>query len=321
LNHSIRLCVVIINYATPDLTKACLASLNGELGPQDCAVVVDNCSPDNSGPGLKLWLTEQNFSFQTDFILSKENHGFSGGNNLGIQHVKADYYLLLNSDTYVRNGAISQLIKTAQTTDRNIGLITPRLEWPDAQPQISCFRFHSPIGELLNASGLNFFVNIFQRYHIPMPLKSETSSPPWSSFACILIKYSVIEAAGLMDENYFLYYEDVDYCRIANKKGFFVLNDPNARVVHLRGGSSNVKKETISKKRLPTYYYASRTYYFFKHYGLSGLILANLLWTIGGIIDVLKSFILNRSNFKCEKQFTDIWINTLNPNVKYRPKK
>jgi N-acetylglucosaminyl-diphospho-decaprenol L-rhamnosyltransferase len=319
VSENYRLCVVIINYATPDLTKACLESLNGELGEQDCAVVVDNNSPDKSGLPLKNWLEDQTFSFQTNCVLSEDNHGFSGGNNLGIRSTEAKYYLLLNSDTYVRPGAIAILLKTVEASDDNIGLITPRLEWPDEEAQISCFRYHSPISEFLFASGTDFFVKLFKNFHVPIDVEKTQTQPQWSSFACILIKKKVIEKIGLMDEHYFLYYEDVDYCRMAKNAGFLTLNNPEARVVHLRGGSSVVKKDTVSRKRLPSYLYASRSRYFYKHYGSLGLLAANVLWSLGASIDYLKSIVLRRDHSICEKQFLDIWQFFSKPNTKFRP--
>ena len=146
----IRLAVVVLNYQTPDLTLDCLASLVPELGPRDQCVVVDNASPDGSGAAIAAAVEEREWK-SVDVVLHEHNGGFAAGNNVGIERVDADYYLLLNSDTIVRPGALATLLAAADAHPRD-GLFSPRLEWPDGTGQISCFRFHTPVSELIAGS-------------------------------------------------------------------------------------------------------------------------------------------------------------------------
>ncbi len=308
MTNKTRLAIVIINYKTPQLTINCIESLLPQLTNDMEIVLVDNNSADTSLEKLRDWITKKQVQNVT-LIPSPNNSGFSGGNNLGINSIKADYYLLANSDLIFRENAIEALLKTASEYPK-IGLFSPRLEWPDCRPQISCFRFHSPFSELIKAAGLSIVTRLFQKWDIAIPVTQEKSFPPWTSFACILIRNEVFTTVGLMDEDYFLYYEDVDYCRRCHNAGWSILNVPDARVVHLRGGSSDVKKNIIQKRRLPRYVYESRALYFRKHYGFFGPLLANLFWTFGGLLALTSKLFGKQQTPVREKQFLDIWINT-----------
>ena len=299
---------MIINYCTPDLVEGALRSLIGEIDPiRDRVVVVDNCSPDDSLDSLRPLLQRPEFSGWCQLIEAPENGGFSYGNNTGIRAVQADQYLLLNSDAYLLPGALGHLLDAAEK-NREAGLISPRLQWPDGEAQISCFRFHSPLSELIDASETGPVTKLLARWNVPIPVSDQPSWPQWTSFACILVRREVCDAIGLMDEGYFLYYEDVDYCRSATKAGFKVLNWPAARVVHLRGGSSEVKSSQASLKRLPAYFYRSRSRYFRKFYASFGLVASNLCWNAGYAVAVLRQRLGSKTPHVAENMWRDIWI-------------
>jgi len=299
---------VIINYCTPDLVAGALKSLIHEVDHErDRVVIVDNCSPDDSLESLRPLVSSSQYRAWCQLIEAPENGGFSYGNNTGIRALKADYYLLLNSDAYLLPGALEQLLLAAQS-NRDAGLISPRLQWPDGEAQISCFRFHSPLSELIDASETGPITSLLARWNVPIPVSEQPSWPQWTSFACILVRHEVCDSIGLMDEGYFLYYEDVDYCRSAAKAGFRVLNWPAARAVHLRGGSSEVKRSQAALKRLPAYYYHSRSRYFAKFYSPPGLILTNICWNVGYLVAVLRQRFGSKKPHVAEKMWRDIWI-------------
>jgi N-acetylglucosaminyl-diphospho-decaprenol L-rhamnosyltransferase len=307
------LSVVIINYRTPGLIQDCISTLLPELENIHSVVqIVDNFSNDGSTELIKKWLDDLDTDQTINLIASSTNSGFSGGNNLGISAARAKYYLLLNSDTLVRKDSISLLITEAERNPR-VGLISPRLEWPDGTPQKSCFNYHSPITEFLMSARTSLLSNLLKSHNIAHPVSNLRSNPQWTSFACVLVRHEVIEDIGLMDDGYFMYYEDSDFCYHARKSNWEILNAPESHIVHLRGGSSPVKENTIHKKRLPKYYYASRTRYFYKLYGRSGLILANVLWLAGRSISLLRETLGNKQPHVCEKAWLDIWTNFLNP--------
>ncbi len=303
-----RLAVVIVNYRTPDLVIDALASLEAELDPgRDVAVVVDNDSGDGSADAIERAVEDRKWQAWARLVRSPVNGGFSAGNNAGIAAVAAELYLLLNSDAWVRPGAIGRLLDHA-SREPQAGLLSPRLEWPDGEPQISCFRWHTPVTELILAAGTGPVTRLFRRHEVPQPVQPGPSWPEWTSFACVLIRRKVLEAIGPMDEGYFMYFDDVDYCRRARAEGWRVLNCPDARVVHLRGGTSPVKSAAAVRKRLPAYYYASRARYYAKFYGLPGLWAANLLWGLGRAIAGLRELVGHKQPHAAEAAWRDIWI-------------
>ncbi len=315
----LALLVVIINYKTPKMLTECLDTLLPELSPLYAkAVVIDNASNDGSVDYINDYRQSSPYADILDIVPSSENLGFSGGNNLGIKHAVAQHYLLLNSDTLIRPGAINTLMAASQESP-NAGLISPRLEWEDATPQISCFRYRSPASELIGAACTGPITKLLGRYDVPIPVNDEVSYPEWTSFACVMIRREVIEQIGLMDEGYFLYFEDIDYSRRAKSAGWEIMNVPSAHVVHLRGGSSPVKENTKQRKRVPKYYYASRSRYFYKFYGRLGLFFANMTWYAGRTIAIIRELIERKPATSCEKEWLDIWTYFLSPNKKFRP--
>lgn len=308
-----RTAVVVINFRTPQLTIDCLETLVGEIDPsQDIVVVVDNDSGDDSYSRIESHIQKQGWQTWVDLIPSGKNGGFSFGNNVGIKSVEAKYYLLLNSDTLVRPGALETMRQAIQERS-DVGLVGPRLEWRDGTSQISCFRNRTPASELITAASTGPITRLLQKYVVSLPVSDQRIEPHWASFACILIRREVIEQVGLMDDDFFMYFEDIDYCRRAIKKGWKVLYEPSARVVHLRGGSSNVKDALSERKRPPRFYYESRARYFAKFYGRIGLWFTNLLWAGGRTIEWVRVVCTGRPQLTCQKESIDNWIGGWNP--------
>jgi len=193
------------------------------------------------------------------------------------------------------------------------GLVSPRLEWPDGQGQESCFRFHTPCRELMASAQTGFIDGLLKKYIVAMPVQEQIARPDWTSFACVLIRREVFDQIGLLDEGYFMYFEDVEFCYRARKAGWEIVHNPSARVVHLRGGSSPVKENTKNKKRLPKYFYESRARLYYQLYGWRGLTMANLMWWLGRLVSLSRQVLGRTDKAAIEMQWLDIWINWLNP--------
>jgi N-acetylglucosaminyl-diphospho-decaprenol L-rhamnosyltransferase len=317
LSRPVKLAVVIVNYETAHLVMQCLTSLLREVAAIDARVIiVDNCSSDDSVRIICEWILAHDDRRIVQLIESKANGGFSFGNNIGMRAVDADYYLLLNSDTIVRPQAIDRLLETADSHPE-AGLISPRLEWADEVPQQSCFRYPSPISEFIDVARTSLITTMFKRFDVPLPVSDIVVHPDWTSFACVLVRHRVVDKIGLMDDGFFMYFEDIEFCRRARNAGWVIIHDPEARVVHLRGGSSPVKQRVIERKRLPRYYYASRTRYFYLAYGRVGLTLANLSWLLGRCVSKCREALERRGPSVPEKQWLDIWTNWLDPGVRW----
>ena len=214
-----RLAVVIVNYRTPALAVEALASLATELDPaRDRAVVVDNDSRDGSAQHLEREIESRGFQAWARVVRSPENGGFSAGNNVGMRAEPASFHLLLNSDAHVRPGAVAELLRAAEAHPE-AGIVSPRLEWPDGTPQVSCFRDRSPISEVIEAAGTSVVTRLLGRWDVPLPVSDVPFEPPWTSFACVLLRRELVEAVGEMDDGYFMYFDDIDYCRRARAAG------------------------------------------------------------------------------------------------------
>ena len=314
-----KVSIVIVNFQTPQLTVDCLDALDKENSKvvQFNTLIVDNNSGDDSVKVLDAWINSSRYTSQYQLVAHISNNGFSSGNNIGINASNGEFVLLLNSDTIVRPGAIELLVKTLRDNPK-MGMASPRLEWPDGTPQESCFRFHRPINELIRSAATGPITRLFKRYEVPLRVSDNVIHPEWTSFACVLIRRQVFDDIGLLDEEFFMYFEDVDFCQRARKAGWSIINNPSAHVVHLRDGSSPVKSQAAKKKRLPRYFYESRSRYYFKYFGRTGLLAANLFWHLGSCIGLLRKLL--NPNYQlniCERQWRDIWINFRDPTAPY----
>lgn len=312
------LCVVIVNYSTPGLVIDCFETLIPQVRALGASIaLVDNASPDDSVVRIKRWIAEHQAEDCVTLIESPNNAGFAAGNNLGIGSCDAKFYLLLNSDTLVGDGAVERLL-AALASEEDVGLAGPRLRWPDGQPVESCFRYHRPISQLISSANTGVITRLLSRYEVPMSVTERRSFPEWTSFACVMVRREVFEQVGHLDDGFFMYFEDVEFCHRARNAGWQILNEPTASVIHLHGGSSPVKSRARQRKRLPRYFYESRTRYFYLLFGRAGLLAANLFWSLGWTISVLRSWLQRDYQAPaCESQWRDIWINFWTPLAAY----
>jgi N-acetylglucosaminyl-diphospho-decaprenol L-rhamnosyltransferase len=313
-----KLCVIILNYRRASLTIDCLKALAVEMeGHADrCAVCIDNASDDGSADAIEAASIDQKWGGWLRLIRSPVNTGFAGGNNIGFNAVRAENYLLLNSDARVTPGSLTLLLEELERRP-DVGAIGPRLQHPDGEAQISCFRYRTPISELLEAAGTGVLDQIFRGWRVWTQVYDEPTEPQWLSFACIMIRRAVIDQIGLMDDKYFMYFEDIDYSRQMRKAGWRILHHPTARVVHIRGGTSSVKAAIKARKRVPRYYYESRSRYFAKFYGgAPGLWMTNMLWLLGRTIGAARELVGRKQRGICELEARDNWTNWLQP---FRP--
>lgn len=308
-----KIAISIINYRTGDLTLNCVASVLEDIGDLDAhIVVVDNASGDGSLEQIEAWRAAQPADCPVTLVRSPTNSGFSGGHNQGIAAIAADHYLLLNSDAVLRPGFLRAILAAAETRP-DAGLIAPRIETDAGEVQVSQFRFHNPWSELERAAGAGPVSRLLQGRVVALPPPVAPSEIEWASFACILLRGEMVARLGPMDEGYFLYYEDAEYCLRARRAGWRIALAPEAVAVHFRGGSGPVKKNAKARKRLPAYYYSSRTRFLYQAHGRAGLACANLAWLAGRAIARLRTLLGGRPHLAVEHEARDIWINFRTP--------
>jgi len=308
-----RLAVIIVNYRTPALVTECLDSLDRQLERgKDVAVVVDNGSGDGSADDLERTAQENGWQGWVKIVRAERNDGFSAGNNIGIEAVDAEAYWLLNSDTIVKEGAVESLLAALEARP-DAGLVSARLDSGDGGRQTNCFRNPSPVGELIKGAQTGAVTKWLQRFDVPMPQSDEPRECDWTGFASVVIRREVFRDVGPLDEGYFMYFEDVDFCRRAREKGWRILHWPQAAVVHLHGQSGPVVGATEARQRRPRYFYASRARYFAKFYGRVGLWTANGCWLLGAVLAVLQQVLGHKKDHFCRREFFDIWTNAHRP--------
>ncbi len=280
------LLIVIVNYRTAKLTIDCLHSLVEEMVNLGRArvVITDNQSGDDSVDRIRGAIKDNQWHEWASVMPLNRNGGFAYGNNEAIRPAlqQADppnFILLLNPDTIVRPGAIQSLVSFMREHP-NVGIAGSRLEDPDGTPQHSAFRFHSIRSEIDDALRLGVVSRWLSRYSVAPPLRDEAHQTDWVAGASMIVRKEVFDQIGLMDEAYFMYYEEVDFCLRAYKAGWPCWYVPESRVVHLVGQASGVTVQNTRPKRRPDYWFDSRRRYFIKHHGRVYASLADLAWAV-----------------------------------------
>ncbi|MEM9739553.1 MAG: glycosyltransferase family 2 protein [Pseudomonadota bacterium] len=307
-----KVVVSIINYRTADLTLACATSVLSDLeGIDGQVVILDNQSRDGSVETIEGWLSE-NSDRPVCLIRSKTNSGFSGGHNQVFTAMQAEYFLVLNSDAVIRPGFFAKLLSVADAKS-GTGIIAPRIETEDGTTQISRFRFPGPQSEFIRGAATAQLTALMKKHIVALSPPVTEDLVEWVSFACVLLRAEMVSDIGPMDEGYFLYFEDCEYCLRARKKGWRITLADEAVAVHFRGGSGPVKTLQAAQKRLPAYYYASRTRFFRHAHGVLGPVLCNIAWILGRAVAQLRRLIAKPVAPRTEHEMRDIWINTLRP--------
>jgi N-acetylglucosaminyl-diphospho-decaprenol L-rhamnosyltransferase len=279
-----RLSIIIVNYRTARLTTDCLRSIAAQVGqlPEARVVVVDNDSQDGSVDDLLETIQENGWQEWATVLPLDRNGGFAFGNNRGIQHAVAassglDYVMLLNPDTIARPGAIRALVDFMDA-NAAAGIAGSVLENAEGGVERSAHPAPSPCQELKTAASLGVLDRALNHLLKVPDFRMEPHECDWVSGASMIIRRKVFDRVGLLDEGFFLYFEEVDFCTRTKRNGWEVWFVPASQVVHLEGAATGIRN---IRRRRPAYWFDSRRRYFVKHHGISGLLFADTLWAIG----------------------------------------
>lgn len=256
-----QLSIIILSHNTKDLLAQTLASIKPKLTHE--IYVIDNASSDDSASFIKHHYPKINL------IKLHKNMGFAAGNNFGLKKAKGKYLLLLNSDTQIVSSAledsVAYLRKHAQ-----VGILTPKLSLPDGAIDLACHRgFPTPSNSFYYFLGLeSLFPNhqTFSSYHQTWKDFDTTHQVDAVSGAAMFIRRQVVEDVGLLDERFFMYAEDIDYCLRAKNRGWQVVYFPKAQIVHFKGSSGTRSPDQNLKSQTRTHFYITMKQYFHKHY-------------------------------------------------------
>jgi len=223
-----KLSIVILNYNTPKLIKYLLKNIQGlGLAVDYEIILVDN-------GGNKNLSTDLNSLDLPIKFLTCPNHGFAHGNNMGIRKAQGEYVLILNPDIYLQPGTIESMLKFMDE-HQQVGVIGPKLMYPNGDYQYSCSRWPDWHLPFYRRSGLNktsagqAWLNnyLYLDYDHEQPRQVD-----WLFGACLLVRQKAIQEVGQFDERFFMYFEDLDWCRRFHEKKWQVWYYPLAQVIH-----------------------------------------------------------------------------------------
>jgi GT2 family glycosyltransferase len=279
--------IVIVSYKSAGLAIECLRSLAPEIAqwPGTKVIVIENASGDGSAEKLSQAITANAWFDWARLIALDKNTGYAGGNNVGIRALlnlptPPRFIHLLNPDTYIRPGAVKEL-HSFLLANPKVGIVGSRLEDPDATPQRSAFRFPSVWTELDSGLRLGIVSKLLKNKIAAPPVRDDAHETEWCAGASMMIRRELFEKLGLLDDRYFLYYEEVDFCMAAKRAGWSTWYVPASHVVHLVGQSSGVTDTRRAPIRRPPYWFESRRLFFLKNRGRLQAIIADLAFAAG----------------------------------------
>lgn len=263
---NVDISVIIVSFNTCNILRRCLQTLLKKAGAvQFETIVVDNASQDDSAD-----MVEREFP-QVNLIRSPINLGFAAANNLAFQQATGEFIVLLNSDAFLTEEALSLSLQLMRDNP-NIGIGGARLIGRDNSWQPSARMFPNLLNHFLTLSGLAYkypkskFFGRFDRTWANPNLAAEVD---WVPGAYSIIRHDVLKQVNYFDEKFFLYYEEVDLCRRVKQAGYAVWYFPDVMVVHIGGESSKTLRLNMSDSgsQISLWQMRSALIFYYKHYG------------------------------------------------------
>ncbi len=275
----VTLSVIIVNWNVRDLLQRALASVyaswDGRPGLE--IIVVDNASHDDSVAMLRETFPN------VQVIANAENRGFTGGNNQGLAAATGDFLLLLNPDTEIVGDALPRMVDYLQIHP-GVGMLGPQLLNPDGSAQSSRRRFPTLPVLFLESTWLEKLAprKVLQHYYAKEQPDDLVQNVDWITGAAMLTRREAVAQVGGMDEGFFMYSEELDWCRRIRETGWRVVYFPEARIVHHEGKSS---EQVVAARHI--YFQSSKVRYTRKYHGNAAAeclrlwLLAQYIWQIG----------------------------------------
>jgi N-acetylglucosaminyl-diphospho-decaprenol L-rhamnosyltransferase len=310
-DQRVRVLVVIVNYKTAALTAACLRSLAPEVAADRSirVVVVENDSGD--GETIRAAIAQHGWADWVALTIAERNGGFSYGNNRGIEPAlrwptPPDYFLLLNPDTEIKPGAVRALVDHMDANPR-VGIAGSSFENQDGVEWPIAFRFPTVWGQFAQGIRSTHVSKLLRNRVVARTMDGTATEVDWVAGASMMVRREVIRDIGLMDERYFLYFEEVDFCLRARRAGWPCWYVPKSRVMHVSGQSTGVSGPERKVNRMPKYWFASRSRFFVKNHGLAYARLTDLAFGLGRSVWALRRLLSKRSDEDPPWLLADFW--------------
>ena len=283
-----RIAVIVVNYRTPELAIACIRSIAAARTTfSDLHVfVVDGNSADGSAEQIAAavdgldWVT---------LLALDVNGGFAFANNRALAALSAsgplpDAVALINPDARVRDGALEAMAAVLDRTPQ-AGAVGALLVHEDGRPQASAFHFPTLRGEFARGAR----TGVLERWLRVPPQTVEGAQAlevPWVTGAAVMFRTAALQATGLFDEGFFLYFEETDLMRRLRRQGWSIWHEPAALVVHEGGAATNIRDPALGtprRRRMPAYWYEARRRYFALAHGRGVALLAGAAFLLGNL--------------------------------------
>ena len=310
-NKLLQVAVVIVTYRSAALTLDCLRSLQSERrhpAYQLKVVVVDNASGDY--PAIAEAIAREGWGSWVSLVEASRNGGFAYGNNVGFAHAmrlwNPDYLHMLNPDTRVKPGAVGALLAFLEHHPA-VGIAGSSFENGDGSDWPIAFRFPSLLSEVESGLRLGAVSRLLRRWVVPCVMEPRAQLIDWCAGASMMLRRSMLERIGGLDERFFLYYEETEFCWRARQAGFQTWYVPASRVIHIAGQSTGLTERGAAPKRLPDYLYESRRRYFLLTMGLPKACITDLLAMAAGALGVAKLVLQGRRHELVPGYLSGLW--------------
>ncbi len=279
------LSIIIVNWNAGDYLPGCFDAVDRNTPGIEAEVfLVDN----NSADGSLEWARRARP--EITIIENSENLGFAKASNIAIRRSVGRAVMLLNPDTILKPGAIEALLSLLRD-DSSAGIVGPRIEYPDGTLYPQCKRAVPDIRDaffyLFRMIGLRRAISGKRGYSLDHLDPGKTHEVGAISGSCMMIRRQVLDDTGLLDEDFFLYGEDLDLCLRAGKQGWKVYYCPEATMVHYHGESSRKRRYSSTLD----FYHAMRTFYR-KHYAVYRNPVVNLIVEAGISLRMVISIVM-----------------------------
>ncbi|MCL4263015.1 MAG: glycosyltransferase family 2 protein [Anaerolineae bacterium] len=253
-----QLSIVIVSWNVRDLLRDCLYSIEqtrGNLAVE--TIVVDSASTDGSPAMVAAEFP------QVTLITANENVGFPRGNNMGIAKAHGRYILLLNPDTVLHDNALVHMVDYLEN-HLDVGVVGAQLLNDDGSVQSSRRRFPTLITAFFESTWLQSRApqHILTRYYALDTPDNQTAEVDWVMGACLMTRQEIAQTIGGLDEGYFMYSEELDWCHRIKMAGWRVVYLPTAQVTHYQGKSS---EQVVAQRHI--YFNRAKLRYFRKYHG------------------------------------------------------
>ena len=289
------LSIIIVSYNTQDVLRKCLKLVYEDLGDIEAEIIIaDNASHDGSPD-----MVEREFP-HVRLIRCKKNYGFGKANNIAMKEAQGEYFLLLNSDAYIKPGVLKSTLDY-MNNHKDVGILGVKLMGEEGNLQPSARKFPNPFYRFTVLSGISSHFSRSRLLGGPDYSWWDHSSikeVDWVVGAYFMVRRDAAEKVGYFDERYFLYYEETDFCLQVKKQGYKVIFFPFAEVVHLGGESSRKTGEVVSEsgRQITGIRIDSEQKYHWKNFGKIRLLSMTYTEIIWNYFVIIKNSLFKKKN-------------------------